>query len=154
MLVVFLEAWYISNSLCFLTPSIFSSFIARICLYECFRTAWSQARDASLRAAEAEDDAGALAGGAPGGPEGLSGQGTQRKPTGSVDLQSVAFHQGGHLMANTKVKLPDGAQRIETKARLFFVTGCICTLALAAAKKRACMGLYFCTLIEKCVSNE
>lgn len=80
-----------------------------------------QARDASLRAAEAEDDASALGGGAPsapGGPGGPSLQGAQRKPTGSIDLQSIAFHQGGHLMANAKVKLPDGAQRIETKASL------------------------------------
>ncbi|KAL8434904.1 hypothetical protein Efla_000715 [Eimeria flavescens] len=78
----------------------------------------AQARDASLRAAEAEDDASALGGGAPGahrGPGAPSSLGAQRKPTGSVDLQSIAFHQGGHLMANAKVKLPDGAQRIETK---------------------------------------
>ncbi|KAL8428509.1 hypothetical protein ACSSS7_007174 [Eimeria intestinalis] len=79
----------------------------------------AQARDASLRAAEAEDDASALGGGAPGahrGPGGPSTLGAQRKPTGTVDLQNIAFHQGGHLMANAKVKLPDGAQRIETKA--------------------------------------
>lgn len=85
----------------------------------CYLFVCAQARDASLRAAEAEDDASALSGGAPGahrGPSGTSSQGTQRKPTGSVDLQSIAFHQGGHLMANAKVKLPDGAQRIETKA--------------------------------------
>ncbi|XP_026190378.1 U5 small nuclear ribonucleoprotein 200 kDa helicase [Cyclospora cayetanensis] len=79
----------------------------------------AQARDASLRAAEAEDDASALGGGAPGAhgaPGALSTQGAQRKPTGSVDLQGVTFHQGSHLMANAKVKLPDGAQRIETKS--------------------------------------
>ncbi|PFH35874.1 putative activating signal cointegrator 1 complex subunit 3 family 1 ASCC3L1 [Besnoitia besnoiti] len=38
-----------------------------------------------------------------------------KKPTAAVDLSSIAFHQGGHFMANTRVKLPDGAQRIETK---------------------------------------
>lgn len=42
-------------------------------------------------------------------------QGTQRKPTAAVDLQGISFHQGGHLMANAKVKLPEGAQRIEAK---------------------------------------
>ncbi|CDJ67229.1 LOW QUALITY PROTEIN: hypothetical protein ENH_00032560 [Eimeria necatrix] len=79
----------------------------------------AQARDASLRAAEADDDATALGGGshgAPGGHVGPSSQAAQRKPTGSVDLQSIAFHQGSHLMANAKVKLPDGTQRIETKS--------------------------------------
>ncbi|CDI87290.1 sec63 domain-containing DEAD/DEAH box helicase, putative [Eimeria praecox] len=79
----------------------------------------AQARDASLRAAEADDDATALGGGAhgaPGGPGGATSQAAQRKPTGSVDLQSIAFQQGSHLMANAKVKLPDGTQRIETKS--------------------------------------
>jgi pre-mRNA-splicing helicase BRR2 len=31
------------------------------------------------------------------------------QPKGAVDLESMAFSQGGHLMSNKKVKLPDGS---------------------------------------------
>lgn len=38
------------------------------------------------------------------------------KPTAFLDLESMAFAEGPHLMANTVVKLQDNTQRIEKKA--------------------------------------
>lgn len=51
-----------------------------------------------------------------GGLKGSGAGGAGLKPTATVDLSALTFHQGGHLMSNIRVKLPDGAQRIETKS--------------------------------------
>eukprot|EP00922_Rhytidocystis_sp_ex-Travisia-forbesii_P046831 GHVS01069806.1.p1 GENE.GHVS01069806.1~~GHVS01069806.1.p1 ORF type:complete len:2164 (-),score=326.56 GHVS01069806.1:2269-8760(-) len=39
-----------------------------------------------------------------------------KKPSQHIDLNAVAFAQGGHFMSNARVKLPEGSQRIEKKA--------------------------------------
>eukprot|EP00923_Selenidium_pygospionis_P000890 GHVN01001382.1.p1 GENE.GHVN01001382.1~~GHVN01001382.1.p1 ORF type:complete len:2211 (-),score=363.43 GHVN01001382.1:2249-8881(-) len=39
----------------------------------------------------------------------------QLKPSHFVDLEALAFGQGGHFMANARVNLPNGSQRIEKK---------------------------------------
>ncbi|KAF8820355.1 putative activating signal cointegrator 1 complex subunit 3 [Cardiosporidium cionae] len=39
-----------------------------------------------------------------------------KKPSRFIDLENLQFTEGGHLMSNARVRLPEGSQRIEKKS--------------------------------------